>query len=240
VRELRCSVMFVLCVATSACGSGAKNADGAGGSGGSGGTNTDAAVNGTSCDTFTACGGNIVGTWRLVSTCLAISSSGCPSSERISVQTSPSQVTYTFAGDGTLTLTASGQVTEALRYPLACLGSVTDAGIPQACADTERVLVTPPQTADAGTSSVEVTSASCAAAANEACACTVVVRYTSPQTASGAYATSGSQLTLVGSGSDGGAPDAGASSVSEYCVAGNTLTIHTAGNTSDGVATLTR
>jgi hypothetical protein len=153
--------------------------------------------------------------------------------------TSPTQTTYTFAGDGTFTATGSGAVTEALRYPLACLTTITDAGIPQACADIERAFLTPPQTGDAGTQTVEVTSVSCSAAANDTCACTAVLRYTSPQTASGSYTTSGNQITFTGA-ADGGIRDAGADSVSEYCVSGNSLTIHIVSNTSDWVMTLTR
>ena len=244
---LRRFVIFVLCLATSACGSGMKNtagtggtgAGGGGGSGGSAGTNVDAAVNGISCDPFTACGGNIVGTWRVVSSCGSISSPACPSSERITAQSSAPQTAYTFAGDGTFTLTASGDLTEALRYPLACLGALTDAGIPQACADIERAFVTP-QTGDAGTQTVEVTSASCAAAANETCACTAVLKYGGPQTTSGSYTTSGSQVALVASASDGGSRDAGADPVGEYCVSGNSLTLHFVNNTSDWVTRLTR
>jgi hypothetical protein len=230
------SIMFVVCVATAACGSSAKNTDG---SGGSGGTNVDAAVNGISCDPFTACGGNIVGTWRLISSCGSISNSPCPPSERIAFKSSVTQSTYTFASDGTFTFAASGDLTEALRYPLACLSGITDAGIPQACADIERLFVTP--TGDAGTQTVVVKSASCSAAANDSCACTAVLGSTSgAQTTSGSYTTSGNQLTLVASASDGGVRDAGADSGWEYCVSGNTLTLHTFSSSGDGVMTLTR
>jgi hypothetical protein len=229
VRELRAPVIFVLCVATSACGSG-RGA----------GTNVDGAVTGISCDPFAACGGNIVGTWRVVVACGSVSSPACPSSERITANTSHTQTTYTFAGDGTFTATSAGDATEALLYPLACLGAITDAGIPHACADVERRFVTPTQTGDAGTPIVELTSASCSAAGSETCACTLVLRYTGPLTTSGTYATSGNQLTLVDRPADGGVPDAGADPVSEYCVSGNTLTIHSVSNTTEVVMTLTR
>lgn len=240
MRRLRASVIFVLCVATSACGSGTKNTTGTGGgagggSGGSVGPNVDGGTHGISCGLFTACGGNIVGTWRVVSSCGSVSSSSCPSSERITVQTTLTQGTYTFAGDGTFTLMASGSATETLRYPLACLGGITDAGIPQACADIERAFVASTQPADAGTPAVEVTSASCASAANAACACTVVLGYTSPQTTSGTYTTSGSQITFAVRAADGGTDPA-----SEYCVSGNTLTLHFFDTTSDWVMVLTR
>jgi len=243
VRGLRRSVIFV-CVAAAACGSGAKNTAGAGGngagggSGGGAGTNVDAAAGAISCDPFTACGGNIVGSWRLVSSCGSVSSNGCPSTARISAKTSVAQATYTFASDGAFTFTATGPLTEMLRYPLACLGAFTDAGVPQACADTERAFVAASsQPTDGG---VEVQSATCAAAGSETCACTAVLGYMSPQTTRGSYTTSGNQVTLVAAGSDVGAPDAGAGSVTEYCVSGSTLALHIFSSASDWVVTLTR
>ena len=241
---LRGSVMFVLCVATAACGSSAKNTAGTGGSGGGGGgagTNDDAAVNGISCDPFTACGGNIVGTWRLVSSCGSVSSWPCPSSERIAAKSSVTQETYTFASNGTFSLAASGDLTETLVYPPACLGGITDAGISQACADIERAFLTPTQTGDAGTQMVVVKSASCSAAANDTCVCNAVLTTTGSQlTTSGSYTTSGNQVTLIDSASDGGVRDAGTDAAWEYCVSGNTLTLHTVSSSADGVMTLTR
>jgi len=137
---------------------------------------------------------------------------------------------------------ASGDVSEAVGYPVACLGGITDAGIPQACADIERVLFTPTQTGDAGAPTVvELTSASCAAAANETCACTLLFRYVGTLTTGGSYTTSGNQVTIVERTSDGGVRDAGADPAPEYCVSGNTLTLHfLLGDSSEAVMTLTR
>jgi hypothetical protein len=242
MRGLRGSVMFVLCVATPACGSSAKNTGGTGGSGGGGGgagTNVDAAVNGISCDPFAACGGNIVGTWRLVSSCGSVSSWPCPSSDRIAVKSSVTQEAYTFASNGTFSVAASGDLTETLVYPPACLGGITDAGISQACADIESAFLT--RTGDAGTQMVVVKSASCSAAANDACVCNAVLTTTGSQIAtSGSYTTSGNQVTLIASASDGGVRDAGTDAAWEYCVSGNTLTLHTVSSSADGVMTLTR
>jgi hypothetical protein len=219
MRGLLGSVMFVVCVATAACGSSARNTEN------------------ISCDSFTACGGDLVGTWRVVSSCGSVSSSPCPPSERISFKSSVT-ATYAFASDGTFTFAASGDLTEALHYPLACLGGITDAGIPQACADIERTFLTTTQTGDAGTQTV-VKSASCSTAANNTCACTAVLTSSNAQT-TGSYTTSGNQLTLAGSALDGGVRDAGADSVWEYCVSGNTLTLHSFSSSGDGVTTLTR
>ena len=218
MKRLRGYVIFALCVATSACGSGAKTTN-------------------ISCDSFTACGGNIVGTWRVVSVCGSISSPAACPSEKITAHTIHTMTTYTFAGDGTFTATASGVATEELRYPLACLGAITDAGIPQACTDYERAYMAATQAGDAGTQPVEVTGVSCAAAGSQTCACTLVVTYTVPQVISGSYTASGNQLTLAGSPADGGVPDDPASA---YCVSGNTLTIHSVSDSLDFVTTLTR
>jgi hypothetical protein len=246
VRRLRGSIIFVLCVATSACGSSAKNSAGTGGSGAGGGsgggagTNVDGAVGAISCDPFTACGGNIVGAWQLVSNCGSISTTPCASSERISSKSSWAHATYTFAGDGTFTATATNPLTESLRYPLGCLGAITDAGIPQACADLERLFLAPPQPSDGGTQPPEVQSASCSAVANETCACTAVLSYMGAPTTSGSYTTSGNQITFGAPGSDGGAPDAGATAVWEYCVSGNNLALHVTSSTYDWIWTMTR
>ena len=198
-------------------------------------------MNGISCDPFTACGGNIVGTWRLVSSCGSVSSSPCPSSERITAKSSVTLATYTFASDGTFTFVASGDLTEALRYPLACLSGITDAGIPQACADIEHAFVTPPQTGDAGTQTVEVKSASCAAAANETCACTAVLRprarrprAAAPTRPAAISSPSSPRPPTAVSGTRAPTPSA------EYCVSGNTLTLHFVNSSDDWVTKLTR
>ena len=68
----------------------------------------------------------------------------------------------------------------------------------------------------------------------------MVLSYTSAQTTRGSYTTSGSRLTLVVSASDGGVRDAGTDTLTEYCVSGNTLTLHYFNDSDEWVTTLTR
>jgi hypothetical protein len=88
---------------------------------------------------------------------------------------------------------------------------------------------------------VEVKSASCSVAANDNCVCNAVLTTAGSQTmTSGSYTTSGNQVIVVASASDGGVRDAGTDAAWEYCVSGNTLTLHSVTNSADGVMTLTR
>src|SRR3954463_2198683 len=145
-RLLHC-VVSVACVAIAGCGSGA-NKNGSGGSGGGGGGGSG--VDGGACSVSAACGGNLVGTWKIVSACGSIESNACPPSQSINVDTTWVQATYTFAGDGTLTFTGSGTTTEVIRYPVACLLPVVDAGVTEACTAFQDLIRTAAQQADAG------------------------------------------------------------------------------------------
>jgi len=231
-------VAFVACVAIGGCGSGANKKSDAGDGGGGGGAG---GVNGGACAVPTACGGNIVGTWQIVSACGSIESNACPPSQRISFETSWVQATYTFAGDGTLTLTASGTTTEAIRYPVGCLLAVVDAGVTEACAAFQDLIRAGIQQADAGAPITSITSFTCSMEGNGVCLCNeVLMAAAQPQTS--AYTTSGTQLTFIDVGADAGS--SGASDVyGDYCVSGNALTIHlidASGARSDAVMTLTR
>ena len=79
-------------VISSGCNSGGNALSGTGGTPGSGGTvssggSTGTGGGGTSCPNVTACGGNLVGTWTVTSSCLKVSGNldlslagaGCPS-----------------------------------------------------------------------------------------------------------------------------------------------------------------
>lgn len=228
MRGLLGLVVLVACVATAGCGSSAaKKADGGGtgGGGGIGGANGDAAVS-TNCPSFTACGGDIVGTWRYVSGCSSSSSSTCSALRAVTMTAAGSQATYTFGSGGAFTYNISGSVNEMLSYALSCLSTVTDAGIPQACADLQDLYRSIMENPDAGAAIVKIASATCAAGANQTCDCALLFTYLSQQTQTGSYTVSGNQVTITapGPGADGGAADAG--TPSEYCVSGNTLTLH--------------
>jgi len=236
-------VVLVACVATAGCGSSSgKKTDGGGGTGGGGigGANGDAGVN-TSCPSFTACGGNIVGTWRYVSGCGSQSSATCPSVHVMTMTTAGSQATYTFGSGGVFSYTFSGSANEMLSYALGCLSSITDAGIPQACADLQSLYREAIDQPDAGSAVGEVTSATCSAGGNQTCDCALVFTYLSQQTMTGTYTVSGNQLTVVitSTGADGGAAD---DRPAEYCVSGNTLTLHFPDSSGSGdfITTFTR
>jgi hypothetical protein len=149
--------------------------------------------------------------------------------------TSPSgTVTYTFSSGGVLTYAASGNLNETINYGLGCLSGFTDAGVPQACTDVQnsfRMSIGQ----DAGSSPVQIMSATCSAGQNETCNCTLVFGVQSATT-QGTYTTSGSQVTI--NDPDGGA---GTGTPADFCVSGNTLTLHLATDAGlSGVITLTR
>jgi hypothetical protein len=250
VKRIFDSVVFVLGVAIAGCGSGAnKGGSGGGGSGsggsgaspgtgGTGGVNGDAAVTGGSCS-FTACGGNIVGTWHVASECGSFSPSSCPPSPGIVIEQEMSQATYTFGSNGSFTFVISGAFSETFRYPLACTGALADAGSAQSCAEFQSAVQASIAKGDAGSYGETFT---CAMDVNQICVCTEAWTYPAPQTQTGTYLASGDQVTLTTS-VDGGAGDAGAPASVAYCVSGNTLTLHLTGGgnvAGDLVMTLTK
>jgi hypothetical protein len=213
---------------------GGAGSGGAGGGGAGAGGSYDAAVNGGSCS-FTACGGNIVGTWHVTTACGSISPSSCPPPQSIVVEHETSQATYTFAADGTFTNLISGAFSETYRYPFSCL----DGGTDQVCADYQDMVQTSIARADGGLSGATYT---CSADVNQTCLCTETFTYPSPQTQTTSYVVNGDQV-ILGPSVDGGVADAGAYASVEYCVSGNTLTLHFVGASSvtgDFVITLSK
>ena len=191
----------------------------------------DALANGSSCPAFTACGGNLVGTWHAADPCgiTVLSSSGC-SIQIVSVDRSASQSTWTFGSGGTFAYTYSGTVKETLGYPIECIRFGTDAGIAQACDGFQSAIQSSMQAADAGASSPVLNTFTCTVDVNQTCLCNAVYSF-SAQTATGFFTTSGHQVTITttagSSLGDAGIGDAGADSSGpdDYCVSGNTLTI---------------
>jgi hypothetical protein len=246
VKRVFDSVVFVLCIAIAGCGSGASkvgsgaggSSGGAGASAGTGGTNGDAAVDGGSCP-FTACGGDIVGIWHFASSCGSVSTSSCPPPLSIVIEHETAQATYTFRSDGTFMNALSGDFSETVRYPLACLPSVTDGGTTQTCADYQNAVQASIAQADAGSFGETFT---CSMDVNQTCLCDEAFTNIPPQTATGSYAVSGDQVIVTAS-VDGGVGDAGAPASVPYCVSGNTLTLYFTGDATVAgafVLTLTR
>lgn len=241
VRRLVDSIVLVLGVAIAGCGSGtSKGGSGGGGGGagagasaGTGGVNGDGAVTGGSCP-FTACGGNIVGTWHFASACGSISNASCP--QGVVIEHETAQATYMFNSDGTFMNTITGAFSQTARWPFGCL--MIDAGAGQICADYQNMVQAAIVAADAGTYGETYT---CAMDVNQTCVCNEAFTLPSPQSTTGSYTVSGTSL-IITSSSDGGAADAGAPASVRYCVSGNTLTLDFNGGSVPGdfILTLTK
>jgi len=177
-----------------------------GGSGGSGG-----AV--ASCTNVTACGGNVVGTWNVASSCLKVSGKldvsafgldpNCMATVSGSLQVTGS---WTAKADGTYTDNTTTSGTEQIEMSAVCLNL---SGTTTTC---DRI--------SAPFSALGYSSVTCTQAATGGCTCTGTVQQTGglgipspdPQT-SGNYTTANNTLT-----NDGAANF-------PYCVAGGTLTL---------------
>ena len=188
------------------CNSGAGGSPGAGGSGGGGGA---------ACPSVTACGGSVVGTWTVSSSCLrvtgaldlAVAGASCPSAP----------ITGSLAVTGTLTANADGTYSD----------DTTTSGDHQfTLAPSCLVISSTPVTCDGAASIIKTlgyASLTCTPAAGGGCACAGTVHHTgslglisvAPST-SGSYTTSGNAIALSG--------DAGDARYS-YCVAGDKLTV---------------
>jgi hypothetical protein len=225
VKRLLGYVVFVACIAVAGCGSGANKQSSGGNGGGGGGAGSaggSGGGSGSSCSLPAPCGGDPVGTWRFVSGCGSATLDTCPS-QPIDFVTVRGDETYTFASDGTYTATFSGTLNETIRYPIVCLGPIVDAGAPEACATWASAVQMGIQTADAGASSTTLTSFTCSMDGANICVCNEVLSSGSPQTVTAIYTTSGNQLTITSAAADAGS---GSSSHVDYCVSGNTLTLH--------------
>jgi hypothetical protein len=185
------------------CGGGGGQTGAAGNSGGGGSGASGQAGNtgagGASCVSVPACGGNIVGTWRVTQSCVTATkdlSSTCPGAT--------TEITFVVAG--TITYNADGTY---VSTPVANPATVHEY-FPAGCMPFGLSCDQLGQSSfDAG----GMTSGACSMDATGACICDGTI----PTTAtgdSGTYSTSGGTLTLM---KDGG------TSSSSYCVQGNLL-----------------
>jgi hypothetical protein len=241
VKRLTGLAYLIVCIAAAGCGGGSgKKTGGSGGNAGGagGGTTGDAAVN-SSC-TFTACGGDLVGTWHFAASC-AVGSSDCPPFTGVTIDSAASVFTSTFTSGGAFTRTTAGMLTETLSYTRACLDAA--AGITpnpsnttgQVCAFFQDAVRSSIGNADAGAIS-ELASFTCSTS-GENCVCRQVFMNAS-QTLTGTYTTNGNQVTVVYTGSDAGTTP---TESFDYCVSGDTLKLHFPGTGgSDIVLTYTR
>jgi hypothetical protein len=164
---------------------------------------------GATCESAMACGGDIVGTWMITSSCLSANGSmfdmTCPNATVSSSNLSVSG-TVTYAADMTYTATTSGSGTVVVGLPASCLVSQ---GITVTCSQLNQAFAADPTLAPPGTSCVD--------APGGACDCSVQVTGT-PSTETGTYTTTtAGGLTQTASGSTPEQDD--------YCVKGDTLTL---------------
>ncbi len=189
---------------TGAAGNGGGGRDGGGAAGGVGNQTGGTGGGGAGCPTVSACGGDIVGTWKVTQStqsCLTATkdlSSVCAGASGELAYVFIGTVTYN--ADRTYSSALSATVTAHEHYPSGC----TPYGL--TCAQLEQ---SGSQAVDAG----KITSYSCSTDAAGACNCESVTPESSANTP-GTYSTSGGTLTTT---------DNGMTSTGSYCVQGGAL-----------------
>jgi hypothetical protein len=169
---------------------------GSGGTTGAGGRITCPASSVPSC-AFTACGGDLTGTWTIDGECYAPTHSilvdilGCDNVEGTGVTITASG-TWTFGSDMTYTNSVTAQTTLTFNEPYTCDISATDC------------------------SNVQVLDYAATCTGTGCCSCTQV-RPAETSTEAGTYALSGSTVNMTATG--------GFAVPWQYCVTGNTLTL---------------
>jgi hypothetical protein len=164
---------------------------------------------GGSCDPASPCGGNIVGTWRVVNSCASSASSALPGSScsgatlRVTAFQASGEVV--FNADMTYSSSLTATATESLTEPMSCLsaggGTVT-------CDQFAMSLMAGVQQ-QVGAGAAQVSCAS----SGSACDCSTALTLTANQMAT--YTLSGNTYSLSNSsGTRGGG---------SYCVQGSTL-----------------
>lgn len=172
----------------------------------------DTSSSSASCDNVDGCGGDVVGTWKVTSSCLSVDTSDMMSDSCPGLKTTASGYdvtgTATFNADMTFatSLTMTGNVV--VTMPKACL---TRQGITVTCAQVQQSFEAQIAQPDALFSS-----GSCKSASDGGCSCTLAITPRS-STSAGTYSTENGVLTQM--------HDSGTLGESEYCVKGGKLTI---------------
>jgi hypothetical protein len=189
---------------------------------------TEASTDGGSCPRSGACGGDIVGTWSITSSCLDVDVSGsipdyCPTAtaKPVDVQI---RGTVTYNADLTYSrqIIFSGGV--AINFPASCL-TTGDAGKPMTCDQLAQELML----------DVNYASVSCVAATS-GCACTGTLAPQTTQIKTGMYTATSTGL-LIETETGRATPD-----TSDYCIKGSTLSTspHAMGVMASGMITAMR
>lgn len=187
---------------------------------GMGGTGGGAAVDANACPAFTACGGDVTGSWKVQTFCGAISvSSNADCAGEVVGETLGGDNGYVFGQNGSLSVSGSITVTADLVIDAACATASAGASVSKYCAELNAAYSTPvagqalPITFDCAVHS-------------DLCDCTVVE---GPLTeASGSnYTITGNQIAL------------GGAKARDYCVTGDTLTLDASSDTTSAISFLT-
>jgi hypothetical protein len=157
------------------------------------------------CGMVTACGGDIVGNWRITSSCLkatgTFTTPECPSATVNASLQVTGTVSYTAALTYNLAFMLSG--TETIGFPASCL---TFSGVTVTCDQLNQSFAAMPPS--------PTLMLHCAPAGGGGCNCSTPLNAT-PSNETGTYVTSGGTLTTT---AVGGAAESGG-----YCVKGTTL-----------------
>jgi hypothetical protein len=192
-------------------GSGGHAGNGSGGGTATGGTG-GATDGGASCPAFTPCGGNLVGTWKVIQTCASSRydlSGACGGADAWATSVFTLTGTITYNGDLTYASSLSGTQVVHYHYPSSCLA-------PSSCDQFQQTL------ANGGVTNLTCTTDAAAAT----CDCDGVAPAT-VKSQTGTYSVTGTTVTDAG--------DDGTTSSGPYCVEGNIL--RTGGFASDAGAT---
>jgi hypothetical protein len=178
-----------LALSAVACGGGATSSDAGGAGGGNdGGAGSDGGDGGF-CSAFFACGGDVVGTWRVDPLCvpaMKVQSGGCQD-EEFDLTQIVSDATWTFRADLTMTLTLTAAGAATVRAPAACLVS---GGAPVACADAGAML--------SGRIAIVGSKATTATCQSAGTVCTCAIPFVAaPVQGTGTYSTAGTTLTFT-------------------------------------------
>lgn len=179
------------------------------------------------CGKVAPCGGNLVGTWKVVDSCTgstAVSSgspiTSCPSATA-QVGSVSASGTATFNADMTYSVSVTESASETLDVPMSCLSSVT-------CADLATSLGTVLGGDDAGAATTTCT------ASGSSCDCTITLAgMTDNET--GTYSISGDTVTTTPTAAPGTTVSTGGGS---YCVQGSDLHLISMAMTGPGGATV--
>ncbi|HZL18130.1 MAG TPA: arabinofuranosidase catalytic domain-containing protein [Polyangia bacterium] len=203
-----------------ACSAGSGGSSGTGGNSGSGGTSATGGRSGSggvgdSCSNVMACGGDVVGTWKVVSSCLKVTGNldlslvgaGCPSAP-VTGELSVTG-TWTANADGTDSDDTTTSGTEQFTLAASCL---VISSTPVTCSGAAGLLM-----------SLGYSSLTCTSSADGGCSCAGTVQQAggiglvSPAPSiNGNYTLSGSVVTISGDSSD---------TQYSYCSSVDTLTL---------------